>query len=80
MWLFRAELCCERYQIGKIYLCILFISFISFWLRWLFLAACVLSPVAASGGYSWLRCVGFSLLAVRGLLIAVASLVAEHGL
>ena len=37
------------------------ILFIYFWLRWVFLAACVLSLVAASGGYSSLRCVGFSL-------------------
>ena len=42
-----------------------------FWLRWVFVAACGLSLVAASGGYS---------LAVHGLLIAVASLVAEHRL
>ena len=46
--------------------------FIYLWLHWVFVAARGLSLVAASGGYS-------SLL-VRGLLIAVASLVAEHGL
>ena len=51
--------------------------FIYLWLRRVFLAAHGLSRVAASRGYSSLRCVGFSL---RGLLIAVASLVAEHGL
>ena len=49
----------------KIYL------FVYFWLCWVFLAACGLSLVVASGGYS---------VAVRGLLIAVVSLVAEHGL
>ena len=38
-----------------------FILFIYFWLRWVFLAACVLFLVAASGGYFSLRCVGFSL-------------------
>ena len=32
-----------------------------FWLHWVFVAACGLSLVAASGGYSLLRCVGFSL-------------------
>ena len=32
-----------------------------FWLRWVFVAACGLSLVAASGGYSSLRCAGFSL-------------------
>ena len=39
----------------KIYL------FIYFWLRWAFIAARRLSLVAASGGYSSLRCTGFSL-------------------
>ena len=35
--------------------------FIYFWLRWVFVAAPGLSLVAASGGYSSLRCAGFSL-------------------
>ena len=35
--------------------------FIYFWLRWVFVAARRLSLVAASGGYSSLRCAGFSL-------------------
>ena len=35
--------------------------FIYFWLRWVFVAVCGLSLVVASGGYSSLRCVGFSL-------------------
>ena len=35
--------------------------FIYFWLRWVFVAARGLSLVAASGGYSSLRCAGFSL-------------------
>ena len=43
-----------------------------FWLLWVFVAACGLSLVAASGGQLF--------VVVRGLLIAVASLVAEHGL
>ena len=38
----------------------LFTYFILFWLRWVFVAACGLSLVA-SGGYSSLRCAGFSL-------------------
>ena len=38
-----------------IYLCIYF------WLRWVFVAARGLSLVAVSGGYSSLRCAGFSL-------------------
>ena len=32
--------------------------FIYFWLRWVFIAACGLSVVAASGGYSSLWCTG----------------------
>ena len=43
-----------------------------FWLHWVFVAAHRLSLVAVSGGYSSLRCAGFS--------ITVASLVAEHRL
>ena len=46
--------------------------FIYFWLRWIFVAACGLSPVAASGGYS--------LVVALGLLMAMAPLVAEHRL
>ena len=38
---------------------ILFIYY--FWLHWVSVAACRLSLVAASGGYSLLRCAGFSL-------------------
>ena len=43
-----------------------------YWLRWVFIAACGLSLVVANGGLLF--------IAVRGLLIAVASLVVEHGL
>ena len=39
----------------------LFVLFIYFWLRWVFVAAHGLSLAAASGGCSSLRCVGFSL-------------------
>ena len=37
------------------------ILFIYLWLLWIFIAACGLSLVAASGGYSLLWCTGFSL-------------------
>ena len=37
------------------------ILFIYFWLHWVFVAARWLSLVAESGGYSSLRCAGFSL-------------------
>ena len=47
-------------------------SFIYFWLCWVFIAACSLSLVVVSGGYS--------LVMVLGLLIVVASLVSVHGL
>ena len=39
----------------------LFLKFIYFWLHWVFVAACGLSLVAASGGFSLLWCMGFSL-------------------
>ena len=48
---------------------IYFILFIYFWLHWVFVAAHGLSLVVASGGYSSLRCAGFSLrwlLLLRG--------------
>ena len=38
-----------------------FFKFIYFWLHWVFVAARGLSLVAASGGYSLLQCVDFSL-------------------
>ena len=51
--------------------CFIFNKFIYyFWLHWVFVAAHRLSLVAASRGYS----------SLRGLLIVVASLVAELGL
>ena len=43
-----------------------------FWLPWVFVAAFGLSLVVVSGGLLF--------VAVRGLLIVVAHLVAEHGL
>ena len=46
--------------------------FIYLWLCWVFPAVCRHSPVAESRSYS--------LVLVCGLLIAVAPLVAEHGL
>ena len=42
--------------------------FIYLWLRWVFVAACGLSLVAASGGYPSLRCAGFSLWWLLSLL------------
>ena len=50
----------------------IFIFFIYFWLHWVFVAARRLSLVAVSGGLLF--------IVVRGLLIVVASLAAEHGL
>ena len=53
-----------------LYLSEYFLSIHCFWLHWVFVAARGLSLVAESRGYS--------LVAVCGLLIAVASLVTEH--
>ena len=63
----------------------LFILFVYFWLRWVFVAAQELSLVAVSGGYSSLRCVGFSLrwlllLRSTGSRRAQASVVVARGL
>ena len=59
-------------SVVKAYFILFFkVLFLFFWLCWVFIAPCRLSLVAASGGYSSLQ---------RGLLIAVTSLVAEHGL
>ena len=41
--------------------CLFFFFFFNFWLCWVFVAAHGLSLVVASGGYSSLRCAGFSL-------------------
>ena len=55
------------------------ILFVSFWLCWVFVAAHGLSLVAASGGCSLVAASGgYSLVAIQGLLIVVASLIAEH--
>ena len=43
------------------YLNFFFFLVIYFWLHWVFLAACRLFLIAASGSYSSLRCPGFSL-------------------
>ena len=47
-------------------------SFIYFWLRWVFVAACGLFSSCSEQGLLFVE--------VRGLLIAAASLVAKHGL
>ena len=49
-----------------------FYSFIYSWLCWVFIAVRAFSLIAVSRGYS--------LIAVHGLHIVVASLVADHGL
>ena len=49
-----------------------FFIFRIFWLRWIVLAACRFTLVAASRGYS--------LTAVHGFLVSVVSLVVEHQL
>ena len=64
--------------------------FMYLWLRWVFVAACGLSLVAASRGYSSLRCAGFSLqwlLLLQstgsrhvGSVVVARGLQREHGL
>ena len=54
----------------KFYFYFYFFKFIYFWLHWVFIAACGLSLVVASGGCSSLRCASFSL---RGLLLLQSS-------
>ena len=64
--------CSGRYLfIFKLVLFYFNILFMYCCLCWVFIAACRLSLVVASGDYS---------LVVPGLLIAMASLVSEHGL
>ena len=61
-----------------------FILFIYFWLHWVFFAGCGLSLVVASGGYTLLRCMGFSLwwlLLLHSMgCRCVGSVVVAHGL
>ena len=68
---------------GWVFLSLFFNKFIYlpiyFWLRWVFVAARGLSLVVASGGYSSLRCVGFSCCGARALG-AWASVVVARGL
>ena len=59
-------------RIESIYIYIYIFFFIFFWLHWVF--------VAARGLFSGCGERGLLFVAVRGLLIAVASLVGEHGL
>ena len=62
IWVFLA-LKDGRDEVDFLFLSFFFLKnkFIYFWLRWVFVAAHGLSLVVASGGYSSLRCVGFSL-------------------
>ena len=70
--------CTQQHTVNQTFLFHLFvgicffslINFFFFWLRWVSIAACRLSLLVASGGLLF--------VAVRGLLIAVASLVAKH--
>ena len=56
------EYFCDLEVESFFFLIIIFIYlFIYFWLSWIFVAACGLSLVAVSRGYSPLRCTGFSL-------------------
>ena len=58
--------------LGASFFCFFKILFIYFWLHWVFIAVRGLSLVNRERGLLF--------VAVRGLLIVVASLVVEHGL
>ena len=63
---------------AKIFFFLIFI-YLFIWLRWVFVAACRLSLVVASWGYSSLRCGGFSCCGARAVGTQ-ASVVVAHGL
>ena len=75
------HLASETFPLSTVFLKFLFIYL---WLCWVFISAHGLSLVAASRGYSLLRCVGFSLgwllLLRRMALGAWASVLVAHGL
>ena len=85
--LFRSRWCFPVFSTVKLlffFLINLFIYlFIYFWLCWVFISVCGLSPVAASGGHSSSRCTGLSLsrpLLLRSTGSRVAgSVVVAHG-
>ena len=56
---------------AQVFLLLFLIVFIYFWPCWILVAVCRFSLIVVSRGYS--------LIAVLGLLIAVASLISEHG-
>ena len=56
---------------AQVFLLLFLIVFIYFWPCWILVAVCRFSLIVVSRGYS--------LITVLGLLIAVASLISEHG-
>ena len=58
---FNKLLFCLISQCAFLFFFLIFYFIYLFWLRWVFVAACGLSLVVASGGYSSLQCAGFSL-------------------
>ena len=70
------SLVCCIFQIPHISdknICIFFNNVIYFWLRWVFVAAHGLSLVVVSGGYSSLRCAGFSLQSMGSRRVGFSS-------
>ena len=70
---------CAIHTVGPYYLFFGIYLFIYFWLCWVFVAACGLSLVATSGGYSSLWCTGFSYCGAWALGVQ-ASVVVARGL
>ena len=63
MWTIHTKLYCLAIKRSEVLIHVTkCMNFFFFWLRWVFVAVRRLSPVAAGGDYSSLRCVGFSLL------------------
>ena len=56
---------------AQVFLLLFLIVFIFFWPCWILVAVCRFSLIVVSRGYS--------LIAVLGLLIAVSTLISEHG-
>ena len=88
-WCFRPQSGYQGYSLLLSYYfqCLFFFNylFLYFWLGWVFIASCRLSPVAARRGYSqvvvlWLLMAATSLVAEHRLWGPQASVVVAHGL
>ena len=51
----------QKTLLSTLFIYLFIYLFVYFWLLWVFVSACGLSQVVVNGGYSSLRCTGFSL-------------------